>query len=124
MTNESVNLAPVEVATAAHNNLRKRFFDTPKLDAKQLFIALQRGDAIPFIEISIPDKGSVRCDLTLDESQFRGKLNFSRFRRALDAHLQRLSSGIQSPDSLNIYQSEDYRGIVFNHPGAIDDGGG
>lgn len=120
MTNQAVSLAPVEVATAAHNNLRQRFFEASKNDARQLFIALQRGDAIPFIEISIPDKGTVRCDLGLDEACFRGKLNFSRFRRALDAHLRRLADVIKTGNGLNIYQSQDFTGIVYNHPGAID----
>lgn len=123
MTHQTANLAPAEIATAVHNNLRTRFFEVHKTDSKQLFIAIQRGDAIPFIEISVGDQGTVRCDLRLDDGQFKGNLNFSRFRRALDAHLKRLSDALQGDKGLNIYRSDDFKGLVYNHPGAIEDDG-
>lgn len=116
-------LAQKELATALHNNLRKRFFEVSKLDSKQLFLAVQRGESIPFLEVVMPEQGQLRFDLQLDYSLFEGRLNFSRFRRALDAHLARLARAIESEQALNVYTAGKDSDFVLNHPGAIDDDG-
>ncbi len=94
MNTESVELQTADLMTAISNNLNKRFFNAPKNKAKQQYQALESGEEIPFMDISVQGQDDISCRLGLDHSQFVGGLSFTRFRDALASHLERV--GVQS----------------------------
>ena len=121
MATQQFTLMPQQIATALNNNFRQQFFNADKTSAKALFPSLQRGEVVPFMEISVGDQATVRCDLKLDHAQFDGKLNFSKFRNALDAHLLRVADRLAAGEELHIFRSENFNGLVYNHPGPVRD---
>ena len=125
MTNMKVDLEPAELLTAIHNQLNRRFFQTRKNDAKQLFLAIQSGKEIPFMEIAIADRGEVHCHIALDCSLFDGKLNFGLFRNALAVHLHRVAdklgkNKLDKKESLNTFTNEETGDRIFHIPGVIE----
>ncbi len=121
MSTQQVTLMPQQIATALNNNFRHQFFDADKTSAKALYTSLHRGEVVPFMEISAGEQGKVRCDLKLDHAQFDGRLNFSKFRNALDAHLTRVADRLVAGEELQIFRSDDFNGLVYNHPGPVRD---
>lgn len=122
MKHREADLPARELLTAFANNLHQRFFETSRLDAKQLFIAIQGGREIPFMEIRLPAiEDSVHCLLALDDSRYVGKLNFSRFREALRAHLGRIATRLNDPKAVpNVMMSPAGDSSVFNEPGIVE----
>jgi hypothetical protein len=123
MNRQQVTLSPRQIAMALLDQFRQRFFESGKTAAKQTFNLLHRGESVPLMQISVANGGDISCELRLEDAQYNGRLNFSRFRRALNAHLLRLEQALTSTDELNIYQSDDFNGLVYNHPGAVEDDG-
>ena len=117
-----IDLSPVELMTAVYNNLNRRFFETTRNDAKQLFMAISGGRAIPFMVIEVPDKGNINCILALDKSLFVGTLNFSVFKKALASHLQRIAEKLGKQEDLNMYTNEANGDKLFNLPGLVEMG--
>lgn len=115
-----IDLLPAELLGALHNNLSRRFFETKRDDAKQLYMAVRDGRVIPFMTIVIPDKGDIDCSLGLDHSQFVGQLNFTFFRRALASHLQRIADKLSEQEDLNMYTNETNGDKIFNIPGLVE----
>lgn len=121
MTTQQVTLMPQQIATALNNNFRHHFFAADKTSAKGLYTSLARGDVVPFMEISAGNDAKVLCELKLDYGQFDGRLNFSKFRTALDAHLTRVADRLAAGEELNIFRSDNFNGLVYNHPGPVKD---
>lgn len=117
-----IDLPPAELLTAVYNNLNKRFIESTRNDAKQLYMAVKDGQAIPIMAIVVPDKGDINCSLALDQSQFVGKLNFTFFRRALASHLQRIADKLSKEEDLNMYTNEANGDKIFNLPGLVETG--
>ena len=120
MNYASIDLQPAELLTAMINQINKRFFESPKDEAKQLYRELADGAELPFMEITASDQGEVLVKLALDHSKFVGKLNFSRFRDALLSHLQRIAGKINNEEGLNVFTSQETGDIIFNIPGAVE----
>ncbi|NIM69107.1 MAG: hypothetical protein GTN86_01085 [Xanthomonadales bacterium] len=122
---QHADLSTRELLTAVVNNLHRRFFEAPRLDAKQLFIAIQGGREIPFMEIRLPEiDDSLHCLLALDDTQYVGSLNFSRFRLALRAHMARIASALEDPDAQpNTFVNASRDSTLFNLPGITEHDG-
>ncbi len=125
VSHQQADLPSRELLTAMANNLHQRFFEAPRLDAKQLFIAIQGGREIPFMEIRLPEiEDSLHCMLALDQAQYVGPLNFSRFRQALRAHLGRVAQCLQDADALpNTFVNASGDSTLFNLPGITEHDG-
>ncbi len=121
MSNIEIEIQPVDLLTGIHNTLKQRFFDATRNDAKKLYRDIESGREVPLMEIGVEGKGEVACNLTLDHSQFVGKLNFSYFLKILDSHQQHIASKLSNKEDLNIFTS-DSRGMIFHIPGIVDSG--
>ncbi len=123
MSNVSFELDTATFLTVIHNNYKRLFLDSSEIDAEEEYRKLMDDQTVPIIEISAPDQGEVTCDLALDHSQFLGTLNFSRFRKALIAHLSQIADTLKSEDELNVLTNEDTGDIVYYVPGIVEDDG-
>ena len=123
MSENSIDVNPAEMLTVVHNNLQKKFFDSPKSDAKTDYRKLVSGVELPFMTISAKEHGDVACSLALDHTLFVGKINFSRFRNLLTAHLAKISDALKKKEDLNILTSEETGDTLFYLPGAVEEGG-
>ena len=119
MANNEINISPEQMLVAIHQHLRARFFDASKTLSKQAFNDLNDGKKMPLVEISSPDLGDVIGILSLDSSDFVGKLNYSAFRDALGSHLNRCAEKLKNEEGLNIFSNEETGAMLFNVPGLV-----
>ena len=119
MPNHEVNISPKELLVSIHQNLRARFFDATKTQSKQAFNELNEHKKIPLIEISSPKLGDVVGVLSMDSSDYVGKLNYSAFRDALGSHINRCAEKLKNEEDLNIFTSEETGAMLFNIPGIV-----
>jgi len=122
MNDSEIELQPEELLAAIHRHINQRFFEKTKRDAKRLFLALESGKELPFMTITSQAQGEVACTLTLDHSQFVGKLGFSAFRNALASHLSRTAIKLQKNEGLNIYTNDARCDMIFHIPGFVETG--
>ncbi len=62
-------------------------------------------------------------NLSLDHSEYRGRLTFHLFRMALDMMVKNIAGRIQRKEDLNIFTSEETGEVLFHLPGLVDDRG-
>jgi hypothetical protein len=67
----------------AANLLHKAFIEASRTDAKNLFRALAAGSAVRLTRVQMEDESVLGVSLSLDHSEFRGKLNFGAFRASV-----------------------------------------
>jgi len=123
MSNMEIDVPPDKLLAVIHNHINDRFFEKTKHDSKRLFLAIESGKEVPFMKFGNQESGDVSCTLTLDHSQFVGRLSFSAFRSALASHLNRTASKIQNKESLNIFTNDASCDMIFHIPGFVESGG-
>lgn len=67
------------------NLLHKAFIEASRTDAKNLYRSLSEGAAVRLTRVQMEDQSTLGVNLSLDYSQYRGKLNFGAFRASVGA---------------------------------------
>jgi len=118
MSYTSVNLDPSKLLTAISANLDSQFYGASRDHSKRIYADISDGQHIPFVELNTQDSGDVTCNLALDSSQYTGKLNFGKFRKALAVMLLGIKNRIEEDKPLNILNS-NLGDVMFNIPGVL-----
>ena len=88
------------------NLLHKALVEPTRTEAKKMFRALQEDRAIPLAAVQMDDKSTARFALSLDHSEFRGRLNFRSFRGSLVALIGNISTAIADQRELSVFDSQ------------------
>lgn len=119
-----------QFATICANVLHQMLIDVPRTVGKRLFRELEAGKRVALTQLQMEDGGSVRLDLKLDHSEFRGNLNFSVFRDSLVALLARLAEILRDENqSLSAMRLLDESGVanserrLYSVPGVVASAG-
>jgi len=92
----------------ATNLLYKTFLDAPRDEAKKLFRDLQEGKCTPLVRVQMEDNSEVRFDVTLDSTQYQGKLNFTGFRNSVAILLKNLHDSLESDaQKITVFRDND-----------------
>jgi hypothetical protein len=105
-------------------NLMHRFLIEPsRADAKQRFRDLEDGRLLALQTVEMEDKSQAQFGVSLDHSEFRGKLNFSAFRSSLEMLLVNLSEALKSEKEVPSFAShENAEAKIFGVTGVtLDD---
>lgn len=128
MTTENRELPSIDInrfLTISVNMLDSYFFKSTKEKARKLYKELERGEVIKAASLNFEgNKDSrVSINLSLDHSEYRGRLTFHLFRMALDMMLKNIAGRVQRKEDLNIFTSEETGEVLFHLPGLVDDRG-
>ena len=118
MSYQQIDLDPQLFLGALLENLNNHFFANKRDESKRLYVAIAENKAVPFMHINAADSGEIYCDLTLDKSEYVGKLNYGQFRKCLAVMMQSISSRLEAKQDLNVMNSENGE-ILFNVPGIV-----
>ena len=99
--------------TISANLLHRAFMDASRTDAKNLFKKLSEGNSVALTQVEMEDKSLVRFDLSLDHSEFRGKLNFGGFRNSMGALLNNLSTALQKEEKVSAFTAEHDAAVMM-----------
>lgn len=118
MSHSEVTIQPDALLSAINANLDRYFFSESRDSAKQLFKVLATGESMPFMKIDMGESGEVYCELRLDSTLHEGKLNFSKFRKALAMMMLGIDERLKAEESLNLMHSQSGE-MLFNIPGIL-----
>ncbi len=69
----------------AVNLLHKAFVEAQRTDAKNLYKTLAAGTLVRLTDVQMEDRSTLGVNLSLDRSEYCGKLNFGAFRASVGA---------------------------------------
>jgi|SaaInl5LU_22_DNA_1037371.scaffolds.fasta_scaffold10180_3 hypothetical protein len=115
---QNFEIKPNELMTIIINGLNQMFFKVPEADGKLLFDEILGGQSAKILNLATKS-GDLDCELSLDNSEFIGDMNFDAFRSLLASHLHNAASHIKKKEPLNLFMNEEKNEIVFHMPGVV-----
>ncbi len=108
--------------TVANNVIYKSLLEAQRTNAKNIYRAVSDGKRVALMTIRMDEESESRFDLTLDHSEFRGKLNFGAFRASVQALVGSVSEVLQSEKKITTFTDESSGNVLFGIPGYTREG--
>ncbi len=108
--------------TVANNVIYKSLLEAQRANAKNIYRAVSDGKRVALMTIRMDEESESRFDLTLDHSEFRGKLNFGAFRSSVQALVGSVSEVLQSEKKITTFTDENSGNVLFGVPGFTQEG--
>ena len=89
------------------NLLHKAFLEASRTDAKNLYKALAEGTLVRLTNVQMEDKSTLGVNLSLDHSEFRGKLNFGAFRASVGALIGKVGQTLKEEQDYPMFGGND-----------------
>lgn len=109
--------------TVANNVIYQSLLESQRTTAKNIFNALMDSKRVALITLRMEDGTESRFDLTLDHSEFRGKLNFGSFRASVQALVASVSDLLRENKQLTTFTEQGGATVLFGVPGFTEDDG-
>lgn len=110
-------MAQDQFLTVASNILYKTMVDSSRTLAKNTYKAMLEGKRVALITVRMDDDSEVRFDISLDSSEFRGKLNFGAFRASVTQLVRSLGEQIKQEREAPVFSDEEEGSVLFGVPG-------
>ncbi|MCZ6828939.1 MAG: hypothetical protein O7F73_05025 [Gammaproteobacteria bacterium] len=108
--------------TVANNVIYKSLLEAQRTNAKNIYRAVNEGKRVALMNIRMDEESEARFDLTLDHSEFRGKLNFGAFRASVQALVGSVSELLQGEKKITTFTDKDSGNVLFGVPGFTQEG--
>lgn len=96
------------------NLLHKAFVEAARTDAKNIFKEIADGGAIHLTTVQMEDKSTLRIGLSLDQSEYRGKLNYGAFRASLATLIANITQTLRDQKEFPVFNAdEDAAATIF-----------
>ena len=89
----------------AANLLYKAFLESSRTKSKNLYKEIAAGKIIPLTTVQMEDKSTVRFDVALDASEYRGVLNFGAFRSSLTLLISSLGESLKKEEEITVFSA-------------------
>ncbi len=89
------------------NLLHRAFLEASRTEAKKLYRVVAEGNTVPLTRVQMEDQSILGVKLSLDHSEFRGKLNFGAFRASVGALIANLGQALKQEREFPMFNSED-----------------
>jgi hypothetical protein len=100
------------------NLLHKAFLEASRTDAKNLYKALAEGTLVRLTNVQMEDKSTLGVNLSLDHSEFRGKLNFGAFRASVGALIGKVGQTLKEEQDYPMFGgNEEGSATIFGITG-------
>jgi hypothetical protein len=105
--NSPQNIPKDKFLLIAVNLLHRQFVSAGRTQAKRVYRDLEEGRVLPITTVKMEDESTVRFSVSLDHSEFRGKLNFSAFRASLSILISNLARAVQEKQNIPVFSVEN-----------------
>jgi hypothetical protein len=113
-TNSTQSIPQDKFLTMAANLLYKAFLDSSRTKAKNIYKEMVAGKLIPLTTVQMEDKSTVRFNVALDYSEYRGKLNFGAFRSSLSMLISSLGESLRKEEEVTVFSAhQDPNAMIF-----------
>jgi len=109
--------------TMAANLIHKVLLDVPRTAAKNAYKELSRGQRLLLATVKMEDQSTVRFEVSMDHSEFVGKLNFTVFRNSVALLVSNLGQALNEGGEIQVFtQEDDESAMIFGVTAVIQDG--
>jgi hypothetical protein len=116
-------MEPQRFFTGALNVLHAGFIKASRAQAKRHYARVHGGAVLELAKLRLGDGSDLLFRVTLDQSEFRGKLDFATFRKALMQLLAKLQDRIRFKGELIVYSNEETGSLLLNLPSVVTEDG-
>jgi len=116
------SLSQEKFLTVANNVIFKSLLETQRSNAKNIYREISEGKRVALMKIRMDEESESRFDLTLDHSEFRGKLNFGAFRASVQALVGSVSELLGSDTKISTFTDQNTGNVLFGVPGYTQEG--
>lgn len=119
-------LTPPQFLAMAANLLLKFVVNASRTDGKRLFRALEGGKLVKLVRVKMDDGTEVMMEAALDQSEYRGTLNFRLFRQhvhALCVRAAALLNDEKKKNELPLFTDKNNGDSLFLAPGVVVEDG-
>lgn len=109
--------------TAAINLLHAAFIGTSRAQAKRRFARIHGGALLDLARLRLDERTELHFRVALDWSEFRGRIGFTPFRKALAQLLARLAERVRLRGDIAVYSEEASGAMLFYVPAVTEDEG-
>lgn len=102
--------------TMSCNLLAKTFFESSRTEAKSYYRSVSEGKRLALSKVVMDDESTVDVFVTLNCSEYCGRMSFSHFRDHLRLLLQRFAEALKQGEELEVLQEEGGHTSVFKMP--------
>ncbi len=96
------------------NLLHKAFVESSRTEAKKLYRLLAEGTPVQLTQVQMEDKSTLAVSLSLDRSEFRGRLNFGAFRSSVATLIGNAGQALQAGTDYPVFGGEaEADGMIF-----------
>jgi hypothetical protein len=96
------------------NLLHRAFVEAGRTEAKKLFKVLAGGEAVPLTTVQMEDRSTLGVRLCLDQSEYRGKLNYGAFRASVGTLIGNVGHTLKEENDFPVFSDEsDENGMIF-----------
>jgi hypothetical protein len=97
----------------AINLLHKAFIESARTDAKNVYKDISAGKAIHLTTVKMEDDSTVRFNLSMDHSEFRGKLNYGAFRASLATLIANITEALREEKEFPVFNADESDGNMI-----------
>jgi hypothetical protein len=102
----SHSLSSDKFLTVAANLLHKGFFDSTRTAAKGIYRDLMEGRPVKLTRLKMEDDSLLEIGLSMDHSEYRGRLSFGAFRGAIGVLIANIAEAVKEPDRIRTFTEE------------------
>jgi hypothetical protein len=98
----------------AANLLYKAFIENSRTRAKNVYREIMAGKTVGLTTVEMEDKSTIRFDIALDCSEYRGTLNFGAFRSNLTQLIGSFGESLKNKEPVPIFTAQnDSEEVIF-----------
>jgi hypothetical protein len=94
--------------------LNKAFIETTRTVSKGVFRRLVDGEVVPITQLEFEGDETVQLNMKLHMSDYRGDINYTRFRDGVVALLKELLTALSKEGALKTFTANDADGFATN----------
>ncbi len=111
------SMAPEQFLVLAANLLHRALVEPGRTEAKQLYRRIEEGERTALANVRMEDESLASFGLSLDHSEFRGKLNYGAFRGSLTTLLSNIAQLVNEEKPLRVFNAQDGgQSMIFGVP--------
>ncbi len=91
----------------AVNLLHRAFVESTRTEAKNTYREIAEGRAVHLTTVQMEDGSTSRFGIRLDQSEYRGKLNYGAFRASLATLINNIGQALKDQREVNVFNAQD-----------------
>lgn len=105
--NQTHSISQEKFLMMSANLLHKAFIESLRTEAKNVYKEVAAGNAIHLSTVQMEDQSTMRVTLSLDQSEFQGKLNYGAFRASLATLIGNITQTLRDEKDFPVFNAEE-----------------